>query len=258
MTRVLPDIDPAAAALHRVAAPPLAAPGMRECTAAAPGMATRLRSAGATFAAVALLTACASDPPAPAWQNEAKASIERAVSADLRGETRIAGVEYKRARDEIGSTGRPELVARMELIRCAAAVASTVFDACGTFEALRADAAPAELAYAAYLAGIAPPDAKLLPPPHRDLAERALAGEAAAVALRAIEDPLARLVAAGVLLRAGRADSQVIAVAVDTASAQGWRRPLLAWLGVQLAVAEQAGNAAEASRVRRRLEVVGR
>ena len=42
-----------------------------------------------------------------------------------------------------------------------------------------------------------------------------------------------RLVAAGVLLQTGRADPGVIAQAVDTASAQGWRRPLLAWLGVR-------------------------
>ena len=60
--------------------------------------------------------------------------------------------------------------------------------------------------------------------------------------------------AAGVLLRAGRANPEVIALAVDTASSQGWRRPLLAWLNLQVQHAEQAGATAEAERLRRRIE----
>jgi hypothetical protein len=47
-----------------------------------------------------------------------------------------------------------------------------------------------------------------------------------------------------------------MATAVDTASAQGWRRPLLAWLNVQLQRAEKAGDAQEADRLRRRLALV--
>ena len=71
-----------------------------------------------------------------------------------------------------------------------------------------------------------------------------------------IEDPLSRLVAIGVLFQAGRASPPAIALAADTASSQGWRRPLLAWLSVQLALAEKAGNAQEAERLRRRFGVV--
>jgi hypothetical protein len=37
-----------------------------------------------------------------------------------------------------------------------------------------------------------------------------------------------------------------IALAADTASNQGWRRPLLAWLGVQLKRAQIAGDASAA------------
>jgi hypothetical protein len=55
------------------------------------------------------------------------------------------------------------------------------------------------------------------------------------------------------LLRAGRASPPVLAGAVEAASAQGWRRPLLAWLGVQAQRAEQAGDAQEAARLHRRI-----
>jgi hypothetical protein len=75
-------------------------------------------------------------------------------------------------------------------------------------------------------------------------------------ALQAVADPLARLVAAGVLLQTGRADPGVIRLAIDTASAQGWRRPLLAWLGVQALRADAAGDSADAQRIRRRMALV--
>jgi len=60
-------------------------------------------------------------------------------------------------------------------------------------------------------------------------------------------------VAAGVMFRAGRASPAVLQQAVDTASSQGWRRPLLAWLGVQLQLAEKGGDLASAERLRRRI-----
>jgi len=49
-----------------------------------------------------------------------------------------------------------------------------------------------------------------------------------------IDSPLSQLLAAGVLLRRGNLGKTDIAIAVDTASAQGWRRALLAWLGLVL------------------------
>jgi hypothetical protein len=95
----------------------------------------------------------------------------------------------------------------------------------------------------------------LLPPAQRAVAA-GQGGPADVAALKAMDEPLSRLVAAGVLFKAGRASPEVIALATDTASAQGWRRPLMAWLGVQLQRAEQAGAADEAARIRRRLAVV--
>ena len=111
------------------------------------------------------------------------------------GNTRIEAREFALARAEVARTGRADLVARIELTRCAARVASLKFGPCEGFEPLRADASDAERAYAHYLAGqVSAQDAALLPPQHR-----AIAAGGASVA--GIEDPAARLVAAGVLLR---------------------------------------------------------
>jgi hypothetical protein len=90
----------------------------------------------------------------------------------------------------------------------------------------------------------------------RRIAAARVSGDAAVAALKEIDDPLARLVAAGVLFQGGRANPAAMALAAETAAAQGWRRPLLAWLGAQLALAEKAGDTANAAQLRRRIELV--
>ncbi len=198
------------------------------------------------------LGGCASGPPVPDWQMNAQSGMERSIAAYMSGNDRVEAQEFAKARSEMASTGRVDLVARVELIRCAGRVASLVMDDCAAFEKLREDAAAPELAYARYLAGKADAqDVALLPPQHK-----AVASGDAAKALAAVQDPLSRLVAAGVLLRSGRADPAVLALAVETASTQGWRRPLLAWLGTQAMRAEQAGDRGEAERLRRRMALV--
>lgn len=200
-----------------------------------------------------LLAACGNTPPVPDWQMNAKGALERAQDAYLSGNSRVEAAEFARARTEVARTGRADLLARIELARCATRVASLVFEPCSALDGLEPDIAAAERAYAAYLAGRAlDRDAAALPQQHRAF----VSANAGVAALAALEDPLARLIAAGVWLQTGRADPAVIALAVDTASAQGWRRPLLAWLGVQLRRAEQAGDSVMAAQIRRRIALV--
>ena len=217
----------------------------------------------ATVGLAVALSACSSTPPPPDWQMNAKDSLDRAVVAYLQGNTRVEAVEFARARADLARTGRADLLARAELTRCAARVASLVFEPCAGFAALAQDASAAERAYADYLAGkIDAKDAALLPEQHRAAATATAtatapaAAVAVAVAVAGIADPLARLIAAGVLMQTARAEPAVMALAVDTASAQGWSRPLLAWLNVQALRAEGAGDANEAARLRRRIGLV--
>jgi hypothetical protein len=204
----------------------------------------------------ALLAACSSGPPVPDWKMNAQSSVERFQAAYLSGNTLVEQTEFRRARSQVAGTGKLDLVARIELLRCATRVASLAFEDCAGFDALQADATAADRAYAAWLAGKGQTaDAALLPE-----AQRAVAGTAsdtaAASAVAAIQEPLSQLVAAGVLLRSGRATPQLLDTAVATASDQGWRRPLLAWLGVQRLRAEQAGDTQAALRIARRMAIV--
>jgi hypothetical protein len=200
--------------------------------------------------AIALLAGCSHTPAPPDWQMNAKGSLERGVDAYLSGNERVATSEFARARAELARTARPDLLARAELIRCASHVASLDLSPCVGFEALRQDAAPAEQAYADYLAGHAQPkDAALLPDAHKGVVN-------GATALPQGVDALSRLVASAVMLQTGKASPSVVAQAVQAASDQGWRRPLLAWLKVQLKLAEQGGVASEVQRIARRIAML--
>jgi hypothetical protein len=148
----------------------------------------------------------------------------------LAGNTGAAEAQFRAARSELGRTGRPDLVARAELVRCAVRTASLEFDDCPGFQRLRDEAGPDEIGYANYLSG---------------------SGTG-----KASEQPLSRLVGYAVQLNTGTITPAGISAAVDIASAQGWRRPLIAWLGVQLKRAEDAGDSEMAARLRRRIDLV--
>lgn len=185
----------------------------------------RLRN---SLALIALLAGCSSTQP-PQWQSDAAQAMASYQRAYLAGDAGRAEAEFKAARSQLASTGRADLVARAELVRCAARSASLEFDDCPGFVALQ-DATPENVRYAEYLLGKSP--------------------------YRGSDEPLSRLVAESVRFRSGGIDPAGIARAVEIASAQGWRRPLLAWLGVQLKRAEAAGDGETAERIRRRMALV--
>jgi len=193
-----------------------------------------------------LLAGCTTRPAPPSWQPNAKDALDGFTDDYLRGNTGAANAEFARARRETSSTGRPDLVAQVELVRCAVLAASLEFDDCPGFAALAPEATAQQRAYAAYLAGrweglgVA-----ALPEQHRPVVGT---GSIAGVA-----DPLAKLVAAGALFEAGRIAPGDIAAATETASSQGWRRPLLMWLGIGMKQAEAIGDTATAERIKRRI-----
>ena len=210
-----------------------------------------MRSLACLLAAL-LLAGCGNKPRQPDWLVNADGAQERFERAYLSGNDRVATSEFTRFRTEVASTAQPGLVARAELTRCAVQVASLDFRPCTGFQPLRADASDTERAYADFLEGNATPEqAKLLPEPYRGVA----GGAGGAAAVKAIQDPLSRLIGAGVLLRTNKADPEVLDVAIETASAQGWRRPVMAWLGAQALRAEKAGETEVAAKLRRRMQL---
>lgn len=214
------------------------------------------RATTVTAIFIVILSGCASGPPPADWQINARDALESASNAYFAGNNRVFDSQFALARKEIASSGRLDLLARAMLQRCAQRIASLDFAPCSEYAAFAQDAAPAERVYAEFLAGNWPAlKAEQLPVQHQALFKAKTEVESLA-ALKEIKEPTARLLDAALLLRQNRLLPEGIAIAVTTASEQGWRRPLLAWLHVQAQRAEAIGDTALAAQVKRRIELV--
>lgn len=206
--------------------------------------------------ALFVLGGCSSTPPPPNWKMNAVSLLEHAQQRWLEGDSKSTELALVRMRREIAQSGRIDLLARAELAACATRVASLDFSPCVGFDMLAPDAAASDQAYARFLAadwvGL---DAKLLPPQYADLLgakDDAGANQSASE----IKEPLPRLIAAALLFRSGRANPATLVAAVETASERGWRRPLLAWLEVQLKRAQASGDLEATAKLQRRIDLV--
>lgn len=206
-------------------------------------------------ACLVLLTACGSKVVPPDWKADSADLVERYKKHELRGENILADRYFEQAINASGGAGRVAETARLWLIHCAVRRASLAEDACSEYRDLAkiettdedrayyhfvtlnwAEVQPAHLPkhYAALLSG--PSDKR-----HAQIAD--------------ISDPLSRLLAVSLVVQRGEGDDALLALATETASYEGWKRPLLVYLKLseQRASARQDAAALAALQARIRL-----
>jgi predicted small lipoprotein YifL len=203
------------------------------------------------------LTACGSGgPPPPDWKTDAADLIERYKKHALLGENTLAERYFQQALLATGGAGRVADTARLWLVRCATRRAMLIDDACTEYADLaRIESNAADQAYYQFLTlHWEASDVSLLPKHHRDLVAAAPGSRPALLAK--VEDPLARLIDASLLVMRQEADDATLTIAAETASSQGWRQPLLTYLKVQEKQAATRGNSADQLRLARRIQMV--
>lgn len=209
------------------------------------------------LASLIALAACGSGgPPPPDWKTDAADLIGRYQKHALMGENSLAERYFQQAVAATGGAGRVAETARLWLVRCATRRAMLIDDACTEYAelaSLEPNAADQAYYHFVTLRWEAVATAQL-PSQHRDLVNAA-AGKRHQV-LGSIEDPLARLLDASLLVMRREADAATLALAAETASAQGWRQPLLTYLKLQEKQAAARGDTAEQARLARRIQLV--
>jgi hypothetical protein len=203
------------------------------------------------------LTACGSGgPPPPDWEADAADLIERYKKHALLGENTLAERYFQQAILATGGAGRVADTARLWLVRCATRRAMLIDDACTEYADLaRIESNAADQAYYQFLTlHWEASDVSLLPKHHRDLVTAAPGSRPALLAM--VEDPLARLIGASLLVMRQEADALTLTIAAETASSQGWRQPLLTYLKLQEKQAAARGNGADQLRLARRIQMV--
>lgn len=209
------------------------------------------------IACLLLLSACGSGgPPPPDWKTDAADLIERYKKHALLGENTLAERYFQQAVAATGGAGRVADTAHLWLVRCATRRAMLIDDACGEYADLaKVEPNAADQAYYQFLTlrwdAI---DVAQLPAQHQGLVRASPAARPAL--LSQMDDPLARLLDAGLLVMRREADVATLMLATETASSQGWRQPLLTYLKLREKQAATQGNAPEQARLARRIQLV--
>lgn len=209
------------------------------------------------LATLVLLAACGTGgPPPPDWKTDSADSIVRYQKYALQGDNTLAERYFRQAVAATGGAGRVAETAHLWLVRCATRRAMLIDDACTEYAELAgSEPNPADQAYYRFLTlrwdGL---DLALLPSQHRDLVHAP--ADKRRAALDRIDDPLARLLDASLLVMRQEADAAILATATETASEQGWRQPLLTYLKLRQQQADKLGQTAEAAQLARRIRLV--
>ncbi|MFH2119956.1 MAG: hypothetical protein ABIJ25_06110 [Pseudomonadota bacterium] len=209
---------------------------------------------------VLLLAGCGAKP-APVWIAAGHKQLETFKQDFLTGrEPPITEIHFRKAVEEIKKGGDADLLGKAWLTRMALQVAvREEMEEGGYLKTEAAEAVPANRNFYRFLKGdAATVDVSLLPEPYRPFWMAFRSGDAAkaAVAIAAIEDPLPRLIAAGLAVSHRLENDAILQIAVETASQNGWKRALFAWLERLQSSHEAAGDAAKASAIQSRIDMM--
>ena len=160
---------------------------------------------------MALLTACGSGgPPPPDWKTDSADLIERYQKHALLGENTLAERYFQQAVSATGGAGRINDTAQLWLVHCATRRAMLIDDPCAGYARLAGIEPNAENeAYFQFLTlRWDAVDIKLLPRQHQNLVSAP--AHARPAMLATIDDPLARLLDASLLVMRQEADSSTL------------------------------------------------
>ena len=170
----------------------------------------------------------------------------------------VTDMHFQKAVEEIKKSGDLDLLGKVWLTRMALQVAVLDEPEDGDYPKIEAaESVPVNRNFYLFLKGDAAADGALLPAQYRTFFAALNGGNAAetGAAVAKIDDPLSRLIAAGLAVR--RAENEALLLtAVETASRNGWKRALLAWLKRLGAFYEASGEAAKAAAVRQRIDLI--
>lgn len=207
-------------------------------------------------ACLILLAGCGGKTPPPDWKVDSADLIERYKKHELRGENILAERYFQQAVNAAGSAGQVAETARLWLVRCAVRRASLDDDDCSEYvELAKLETTDEDRAYYQFITldwnGV---EASRLPKHYAAL----LAGPAdkRLAQVAAIDAPLSRLLAASLVVQRGEADDALLALATETASAEGWKRPLLVYLKLAEKRASEREDAATLADIQARIRLI--
>jgi hypothetical protein len=177
---------------------------------------------------------CGGSKKTPGWVDNSYYQLENYKENYLSGKDRIAELQFNKAVDEIKKSGNLEILGRAYLTKYAVHVAVLeVFDEKEYLSIESLEAIPQNRTFYNFLKGsFDKVDESLLPKQYNEVLKVFRKGtfEDAAHEISKMEDPLPKLIAAGLLIQKNIRNEAVLKIAIDTAAQNGWKKALLAYL----------------------------
>jgi hypothetical protein len=185
------------------------------------------------FLCFLLLAGCGSKR-IPDWTYTGYNQLEDFKKSYLAGDDKIAVLHFSKGLEEIKKSGDLDILAKAYLTKYA--VQTAVLEAIDDDMYLKIAAAqsmPENGNFHNFLKGnVDQVESRFLPKQYRDLMEAFRKGNIADIPAECtkIEDSLSRLIAIGIIIQYREYGEELLQSAVDTASANGWKKALLVYL----------------------------
>jgi len=212
------------------------------------------------FFFLALIVCACASVTIPEWKDKAYRHLEDYKKSYLADKEDATEPHFIKARKEIAAGNDLGLLSVAYLTKYALHTASLESFETREFAILyRLEPNIADMAYCHFLKGnFSAVDLKVMPSRYTGVM-KAAAGKDVALASRelaAIDDPLSRLVACGVWVKYLPYDENILKICINTASANGWRRPLWAYLTKLQLYYFDHGEASKAAAIKERLDIL--
>lgn len=203
---------------------------------------------------VMLAAGCGAD--LPRWQSDTYDYLYFYRQSKLAGDDVSAALNYRKALFSANASGKLDALAHIVLFKCA--VDQAAFEKCPEIGTVPPEyMTEAQRQYKKFLTGETDGmQSDLLPEHYRAFYAQLRTGGDLPEALQAIENPLARLIAASIALQHHPGDFRLLSIADRTASAQGWRTPLRHILGELQKYYAQTGDTQALKKTALRLQML--
>lgn len=209
---------------------------------------------------IAFIVACGSSQPIPQWKDTSFRQLESYKVNFLTDKEDITEPHFAKAKKAASSNNNLNLLATLYLTKYALHTAALEdFDDSDFLRMEKLQFHAANRAYYNLLKGdFQSVDAKLLPSAYHQLLPL-LISKNLALATREIaniSDPLSQLISCGIWIKHLPYDESILQMAIEKAAANGWRRPLWAYLNVLQKYYLDHGETIKALNVKERLELL--
>ena len=213
-----------------------------------------------SLALALLICACGTVTPVPAWKENAYRHLDDYKTSFLTGREESTEPHFVKARREMAAGNDLSILTIAYLTKYSLHTASLEsFDSSEFAKLYGLEPNAVDMAYCHFLKGnFSAVDARALPSRYTGVLKAALSKDltAAAREIAAVDDPLSRLIACGVWVRYLPSDETILQMAIATASANGWRRPLWAYLTKLQTYYFEQNDVIKANTIKARLDLL--